>query len=179
MSGKPRLIYINGRGRMEPVRWLLAAAGVEFEEKFVETREQLEKLVKDGELLFQQLPMVEIDGVKMVQTRAILSYIAGKYNLYGKDLKERAWIDMYVEGITDLMQMVMMFPFSPAEAKAKNLASIEEKATKRYFPVFEKAFKTKMSNMPTIKKFLQPGSARKPPPDENYVATVVSIFDLN
>lgn len=45
---------------------------------------------------------------------------------------------MYVEGITDLMQMVMMFPFSPAEAKAKNLASIEEKATKRYFPVFEK-----------------------------------------
>lgn len=29
MSGKPRLTYLNGRGRMEPVRWLLAAAGVE------------------------------------------------------------------------------------------------------------------------------------------------------
>lgn len=29
MSGKPRLTYFNGRGRMEPVRWLLAAAGVE------------------------------------------------------------------------------------------------------------------------------------------------------
>ncbi|KAI6071535.1 Glutathione S-transferase-like isoform X2 [Aix galericulata] len=217
MSGKPRLTYINGRGRMEPVRWLLAAAGVEFEENFVETKEQLEKLVKGGDLLFQQVPMVEIDGMKMVQTRAILSYIAGKYNLYGKDLKERALIDMYVEGITDLMQMVLMFPFTPAEAKAKSLASIEEKATKRYFPVFEKilkqhgqdflvgnrlswadvqlleailaveekvpavlsgfpqlqAFKTKMSNVPTIKKFLQPGSARKPPPDENYVALVV------
>jgi len=36
------------------------------------------------------VPLVEIDGMKMVQTRAILSYIAGKYNLYGKDLKERA-----------------------------------------------------------------------------------------
>uniref|UniRef100_A0A8C3GR15 glutathione transferase n=1 Tax=Cairina moschata TaxID=8855 RepID=A0A8C3GR15_CAIMO len=223
MSGKPRLTYINGRGRMEPVRWLLAAAGVEFEENFVETKEQLEKLIKGGDLLFQQVPMVEIDGMKMVQTRAILSYIAGKYNLYGKDLKERALIDMYVEGITDLMQMVMMFPFTPAEAKAKNLASIEEKATKRYFPVFEKilkqhgqdflvgnrlswadvqlleailaveekvpavlsgfpqlqAFKTKMSNVPTIKKFLQPGSARKPPPDENYVALVMSIFNLS
>lgn len=34
--------------------------------------------------------MVEIDGMRMVQTRAILSYIAAKYNLYGKDLKERA-----------------------------------------------------------------------------------------
>lgn len=40
--------------------------------------------------MFQQVPLVEIDGMKMVQTRAILSYIAGKYNLYGKDLKERA-----------------------------------------------------------------------------------------
>uniref|UniRef100_A0A493T4D4 Glutathione S-transferase n=1 Tax=Anas platyrhynchos platyrhynchos TaxID=8840 RepID=A0A493T4D4_ANAPP len=113
----------------------------QFEENFVETKEQLEKLIKGGDLLFQQVPMVEIDGMKMVQTRAILCYIAGKYNLYGKDLKERALIDMYVEGITDLMQMIMMFPFAPAEAKPKNLASIEEKATKRYFPVFEKILK--------------------------------------
>lgn len=47
-------------------------------------------------------------------------------------------IDMYVEGITDLMQTILMFPFSPPEAKEKNLDSIKEKATNRYFPVFEK-----------------------------------------
>ncbi|KAM6272099.1 uncharacterized protein M6G45_003277 [Spheniscus humboldti] len=219
MSGKPRLTYCNGRGRMEPVRWLLAAAGVEFEEVFLETREQYEKLIKDGVLMFQQVPLVEIDGMKMVQTRAILSYIAGKYNLYGKDLKERALIDMYVEGITDLMQMILVFPFSPPEAKEKNLDSIKDRAVNRYFPVFEKvlkhgqdflvgnkfswadvqlieailaveekipavllgfpqlqAFKIRMSNMPTIKKFLQPGSPRKPPPDECYIETVLKIF---
>ena len=34
--------------------------------------------------------MVEIDGLKLVQTRAILNYIATKYDLYGKDMKERA-----------------------------------------------------------------------------------------
>lgn len=34
--------------------------------------------------------MVEMDGMKIVQTRAILNYIAAKYNLYGKDVKERA-----------------------------------------------------------------------------------------
>ena len=34
--------------------------------------------------------MVEIDGMKLVQTRAILNYIATKYDLYGKDMKERA-----------------------------------------------------------------------------------------
>ncbi|XP_061845665.1 glutathione S-transferase isoform X2 [Colius striatus] len=141
MSGKPRLTYLNGRGRMEAIRWLLAAAGVEFEEVFFDTEEQYEKLVKGGSLLFQQVPLVEIDGMKMVQTRAILSYIAGKYNLYGKDLKERALIDMYVEGIFDLLQMVLMFPFSPPEEKEKNLESMKEKATRRYFPVFEKALK--------------------------------------
>ncbi|XP_054239845.1 glutathione S-transferase 3-like [Indicator indicator] len=220
MSRKPRLTYLNGRGRMEPVRWLLAAAGVEFEEIFLETREQYEKLIKDGVLMFQQVPLVEIDGMKMVQTRAILSYIAGKYNLYGKDLKERALIDMYVEGIADLMQMILVFPFSPPEAKDKNLDSIKERAINRYFPVFEKvlkqhgqdflvgnkfswadvqlleailaveekvpavlsgfpqlqAFKIKMSNMPTIKKFLQPGSPKKPPPDDFYVEKVFKIF---
>ncbi|NWR78803.1 GSTA3 transferase, partial [Centropus unirufus] len=222
MSGKPRLTYFNGRGRMEPVRWLLAAAGVEFEEKFLETREQYEKLIKDGELMFQQVPLVEIDGMKLVQTRAILSYLAGKYNLYGKDLKERAMIDMYVEGITDLTQMILMFPFSPPDAKEKNLESIKERATSRYFPVFEKvlkqhgqdflvgnklswadvelieailaveekipavlsafpqlqAFKRRMSNMPTIKKFLQPGSPRKPPPDEHYIENVMKILKM-
>jgi glutathione S-transferase len=40
--------------------------------------------------MFQQVPMVEIDGMKLVQTKAILNYIASKYNLYGKDMKERA-----------------------------------------------------------------------------------------
>lgn len=45
---------------------------------------------------------------------------------------------MYVEGITDLMQMILMFPFSPPEAKEKNIDSIKERATNRYFPVFEK-----------------------------------------
>ncbi|KAL4676264.1 hypothetical protein H8959_010409 [Pygathrix nigripes] len=87
---KPKLHYLNARGRTESIRWLLAAAGVEFEEKFLESAEDLDKLRNDGSLLFQQVPMVEIDGMKLVQTRAILNYIASKYNLYGKDIKERA-----------------------------------------------------------------------------------------
>ncbi|CAM4531479.1 unnamed protein product, partial [Lepidochelys olivacea] len=86
MAGKPKLYYFNGRGKMELIRWLLAAAGVEFEKEFLEKRKQYEKLLQDGFLLFQQVPLVEIDGMQMVQTRAILSYIAAKYKLYGKDL---------------------------------------------------------------------------------------------
>ncbi|NXP74009.1 GSTA1 transferase, partial [Ramphastos sulfuratus] len=220
MSGKPKLHYFNGRGRMEPIRWLLAAAGVEFEECFVETKDDLTKLKKDGSLLFQQLPMVEIDGMKMVQTRAILSYIAGRYNLYGKDLKERALIDMYVEALMDLNELLMSYPFQPADKKEQHFANVVDKTTNRYFPVFEKVlkdhgqdflvgnqfsradvqlievllmaeeckpdilanfpllqkFKARISNIPAINKFLQPGSQRKPPQDEKDVPKVLKIF---
>ncbi|KAM9017810.1 uncharacterized protein PRD47_006052 [Ara ararauna] len=222
MAGKPKLHYSSMRGRMESIRWLLAAAGVEFEEQFIEKKEDLEKLRNDGYLLFQQVPMVEIDGMKVVQTRAICSYIAAKYNLYGKDLKERAWIDMYVEGTKDLLDMIMYHPFQPADTKEKNLALIIERATTRYFPVYEKAlkdhgqdylvgnklswadihlleailtveewkpdilsafpllqaFKGRTSNIPTIKKFLQPGSQRQPPEDEKAVALALEIYGI-
>ncbi|KAI1241186.1 hypothetical protein IHE44_0009652 [Lamprotornis superbus] len=178
MSAKPKLYYFDGRGKMESIRWLLAAAGVEFEEEFLETRDQYEKLLQGGSLLFQQVPMVEIDGMKMVQTRAILSYIAEKYNLYGKDLKERALIDMYVGGTDDLMGFILVFPFLSAEDKEKQHAVIVQKATSRYFPVYEKAFKARISSIPAIKKFLEPGSQRKPVPDDKYVETVRRVLRI-
>lgn len=47
----------------------------------------------DGALMFQQVPLVEIDGMKLIQTKAILKYIAEKYNLHGKDIKDRVMYD--------------------------------------------------------------------------------------
>ncbi|XP_012504046.1 PREDICTED: glutathione S-transferase A1 [Propithecus coquereli] len=222
MAGKPKLHYFDARGRMESIRWLLAAAGVEFEEKFVASPEDLDKLRNDGRLMFQQVPMVEIDGMELVQTRAILNYIASKHNLYGKDLKERALIDMYVEGMADLYEMIMIFPMHPPAEKDAKLALIKEKTTNRYFPAFEKvlkshgqdylvgnrlsradihlveliynveeldpsltanfpllkALKTRISNLPTVKKFLQPGSPRKPPMDPKRLEQAKRIFRI-
>ncbi|KAF6114015.1 glutathione S-transferase A4 [Pteronotus mesoamericanus] len=217
---KPKLHYPNGRGRMETVRWVLAAAGVEFDEEFLETKEQLQKLQDGNHLLFQQVPMVEIDGMKLVQTRSILHYIADKHNLFGKDLKERTLIDMYVEGTLDLLELIIMHPFLKPDDQQKEVVSMAQKAILRYFPVFEKVLRehgqrflvgnqlsladvvllqtilaleekipnilssfphlqeytVKMSNIPTIRKFLEPGSKKKPPPDEIYVRTVYNIF---
>lgn len=205
---------------MESIRWLFAAAGVEFEEQFIENRKQLLKLISDGDLLFEQVPMVEIDGMKLVQTTAILRYVAEKYNLYGKNLKEKLQIDMYVLGARDLMDLLISHPFLPPEQKEKNLETVNTRATTRYLPVYEKAlkthggdylvgdclswadvqvlemilaveekfssilsrfpklqeFKTKISSVPTIKKFLQPGSQKKPPSDDAYVKLVREVF---
>uniref|UniRef100_A0A8C9QJZ3 glutathione transferase n=1 Tax=Spermophilus dauricus TaxID=99837 RepID=A0A8C9QJZ3_SPEDA len=135
MAGKPILHYFDGRGRMENIRWLLAAAGVEVMTTFDSV---CFLLPQDGSLMFQQVPMVEIDGMKLVQTRAILNYIAAKHNLYGKDIKERALIDMYSEGMTDLNEMVLLYPYLPSSDKGGRLTQIKEKSRNRYFPAFEK-----------------------------------------
>ncbi|XP_038152273.1 glutathione S-transferase, alpha tandem duplicate 1 [Cyprinodon tularosa] len=218
MSGKVNLHYFNGRGKMESIRWLLTVAEVEFDEYFLTTREQYLKLLNDGSLLFQQVPLVEIDGMKLVQTKAILHYIAEKYNFHGKDIKERAMINMYSEGLIDLMEMIMMLPFT-ADPKPK-LDNIQSKAKERYLPVFEKAltgpvylvggklsladvllvectlmleenfpailkdfpnlksFQGRMIKIPAISRFLQPGSKRKPQPDETYTKTVMEVFNI-
>ncbi|XP_029305595.1 glutathione S-transferase 3-like [Cottoperca gobio] len=218
MAGKVVLHYFNGRGKMESIRWLLAVAEVEFDEVHLETRQQYETLLSDGALLFQQVPMVEMDGMKLVQTKAILNYIAAKYNLNGKDLKDRVMIQTLSEGATDLMEMIMMLPFS-SDTKTK-LDNIESKSKSRYLPVFEKAlsgpiylvggklssadvllfectlmleekfagilaefpnvksFQGRMTRIPAISKFLQPGSKRKPQPDETYVKTVMEVFNI-
>ncbi|XP_071469414.1 glutathione S-transferase alpha-3-like isoform X1 [Marmota flaviventris] len=217
---KPVLYYFNSRGRMESIRWLLAAAGVKFEENLVKTREDMKKLIKNGSLMFQQVPMVEIDGMKLVQTRAILNYIAAKYNLYGKDIKERALIDMYSEGVADLNEIILQYPFLPPGDKDESLTQIKEKSRNCYFPGFEKvlkshgedylvgnrlskadvlltellyhteeldssilanfpllkALRTRVSNLPTVKKFLQPGSQRKPFEDEKFVEELKKSF---
>ncbi|XP_016053541.1 PREDICTED: glutathione S-transferase A2-like [Miniopterus natalensis] len=166
--------------------------------------------------------MVEIDGMKLAQSRAILNYIAAKYNLYGKDIKERALIDMYSEGMMDLNEMIMHLPLCPPDQKDAKLTEIKEKTTNRYFPAFEKvlkshgqdylvgnrlskadiqvveliyyveeidpsllasfpllkALKTRISNLPTVKKFLQPGSQRKPPIDAKMLEEAKKIFKL-
>lgn len=218
MAGRVVLHYFNGRGKMESIRWLLTVAEVEFDEEFLTTREQYEKLLSDGVLMFQQVPMVEIDGMQLVQTKAILNYIAEKYNLHGKDLKDRARINMYSESLMDLMEMMMMLPFS-ADKKAR-LENIQTKARERYLPVFEKelsghiylvggklscadvqllecslmleenftgilgefpnvkAFQGRMTMVPAISRFLQPGSKRKPVPDEVYSKTVMEVFNV-
>ncbi|XP_062042254.1 glutathione S-transferase Yc-like [Lepus europaeus] len=220
MAGKPKLHYFDVRGRMESIRWLLAAAGVEFEEKFIKTKEDMQRMKNDPSFIYQQVPMVEIDGMKLVQTRAILNYIADKHNLYGKDVKERALIDMYTEGVADLNELVIHYPFLPSGEQEASLTQIKEKAKNRYFPAFEKvlkshgqdylvgnklskadillvellynveeldpsatasfpllkALKTRISSLPTVKKFLQPGSPRKPYTDEKSVEEIKKTF---
>ena len=95
-SSKPTVTYFNGKGRAEFARVILSEAGVEF------TDNRLDDIsgIKD-KLAFGQVPLLEIDGLKLVQSITIARYLARKYNLYGKTLEEGALADMIVDGVVD------------------------------------------------------------------------------
>ena len=114
MSSKAPLVsfyYFQGKGLGEQVRLLLWEAGVHYEERYVDTREKLETLRANKDLLFQQLPLLEIDGLKLVQSGAIVRYIARKYNLYGKSTADQVHCDMLADGIKDMLGKLAGYPF--------------------------------------------------------------------
>ena len=114
MSNQAPLVsfhYFQGKGLGEQVRLLLWEAGVQYEERYVDTREKLETLRANKELLFQQLPLLEIDGLKLVQSGAIARYIARKYNLYGKSTADQVHCDMLADGIKDILEKLAGYPF--------------------------------------------------------------------
>lgn len=122
-----RLHYFKGRGRAETTRWMLAAAGVEFENVDVATPDDLEQLRSSGVAPFGQLPILEIDGMRISQTTATTRYLARRADLYCDDDRERAWADM-VAGVTaDFAESALSACFQPGDGAAVNLRAARAK----------------------------------------------------
>lgn len=106
-----RLTYLAGHGRAEQCRWMLAAAGIEWEQVALTSRVEFLQLQQE-KLLFGQLPLLEIDGLELVQSNALFRYVAQREGLWGKDLAEAATVDMLAEGVRDAREVVLGFPFA-------------------------------------------------------------------
>ena len=102
---------------MEWIRWLLATAGVEFEEEFLETREH-EKLLKEGHLLSGHVPLAEIDGVLRTQTEpSSATSLPSTACMEGPEGESQ---DIHVCGWHwDLMKMIAGAPFKSLRKKSR------------------------------------------------------------
>lgn len=90
----------------------------------------LAQLRADGELLFMQLPLLEIDGLKLTQSGAILRYLARKHDLYGQNTQEATMCDMLEGGLRDFIEKFMGRPFQ--QDKDKFVAEKAEPFVERY-----------------------------------------------
>ena len=65
------------------------------------SRTQFDRLVAAGLLAFDQTPLLQIDGLNLVQKMAAARYLARKHGLYGSDNAEAAQIDILLDGLQD------------------------------------------------------------------------------
>uniref|UniRef100_A0A672MEZ0 Glutathione S-transferase 3-like n=1 Tax=Sinocyclocheilus grahami TaxID=75366 RepID=A0A672MEZ0_SINGR len=165
MSEKVVLRYFNGRGKMESIRWLLAAAGVQFEEVFLTKREEYEKLLNG---------IVDVLELHCI-TRAFLNsqnYVKFHWPyklMYLIKIKSTTGCQIYSNReysgpVLMKIKVIYLITMHALLQALYNLSFVLQ------------ASQEKIKALPTISKFLQPGSARKPPPDEVYVKTVMAVL---
>jgi glutathione S-transferase len=91
-------------GRGEPVRIALHAAGIEFEDErwafpvFQERR---------GEVRFNALPVLEIDGIAVTQSNAQCRYVGKLAGLYPKDDLQALYCDEVMGAVEDLTNRIV------------------------------------------------------------------------
>lgn len=94
------IYYFPIRGRVEVIKLICAYAKEPFTHvsdfNYADQKSDLDHYY------FGQSPRVEIDGLNLVQSNAIVRHLARKHQLYGKGEAEVAMVDMLVDGVDDL-----------------------------------------------------------------------------
>ncbi|CAG7717678.1 unnamed protein product, partial [Allacma fusca] len=112
--------YYDARGLGEPARLILAYGGANWKDNRVALITPAESPIPEDiktRLRFGQVPLLEFDGKRLVQSQAIFRYLAKQFNLVGKDEFEAAQCDEIVDAIKDVLQVFMMAFHEKDEAK--------------------------------------------------------------
>ena len=106
MTTKLQLLYFDIPGLGEPIRFVLAYAGVPFDDKRFANRDEF--LAMKPTLRFGQVPCLIVDGVELFQSAAILRYVARRYDasgtLYPRDEGAAAQVDGLIDQVKDMLQ---------------------------------------------------------------------------
>ena len=123
------LYYFEGRGLADQIRWMLAASEISFTQRIVDSRKKFLKM-KERQLPFGQLPLLQIDGLEIVQSQSIVRYLARRAHLNGKTPEDEVKCEMIAETIKDLLPLLCGAPFARINSKEafdKHLLSMKEK----------------------------------------------------
>ncbi|GMT15469.1 hypothetical protein PFISCL1PPCAC_6766, partial [Pristionchus fissidentatus] len=138
-----KLTYFDLRGRGEPIRMMFAIAGVPLEDHRIKMEEWGPDFAKTTP--FAALPMIEIDGVKIAQTVAILRYIAREKGFAGSDNLSAALADSLADQYSDFINAfvpwhIVNAGYAPGDKDAL-YKSAYMPARAKHFPFFEEALR--------------------------------------
>lgn len=162
-----RLTYFDfDGGRGEPIRIAFHAAGIAFEDVRWSFPEFMEK--RDS-APFRCIPVLEIDGVAVTQSNAMIRYVGKLADLYPEDAMQALYCDEVLGACEDLLhQIVSTFGLEGDELKAAR-----EKLTQGWLTTFIKGlddllargggqyFANKRLTMADLKVFMQTRSLCK------------------
>jgi glutathione S-transferase len=109
-----KLYYFNVRGRAEIARLIFSAAGEQFEDIRYERNEWSSH---KSEMPLGQMPVLEVDGVKLTQSMTIARFLAKQFGLAGKDNLEEDKVDVVVDTSIDLAVKLLPILYEPDEGK--------------------------------------------------------------
>jgi glutathione S-transferase len=139
MANKYKLYYFNGRWAAEPTRLVFAAAGVPYEDIRISDTDWA---TRKSEFAFGQLPILEVDGVFINQSRVICAYVAKQFGLAGANDLEWAQCHALLDTILDLLQPAsFVWEEKDEEKKEAKLQEYRKGKLTQYLGLFEKYFK--------------------------------------
>ena len=131
----PRVTYFDGRGHGERVRYALAAAGVEWTENTLRAPGDVDDI---RELcLFGQVPLLEIDGERVVQSWSIVRYLAATHGPAVAEDGIQWKADAAAEEVRDFFVAANLVGYGWSADKEGPLLTLRNSAA-RYLPLFEK-----------------------------------------
>ncbi|CAJ0914413.1 unnamed protein product, partial [Mesorhabditis belari] len=137
-----KLSYFPIRALAETARQLFALANVDFEDDRV-PREQWPDF--KPKTPFGQMPVLEVDGKALAQSRAIYRYLAKKFGFAGKDDWESAqidaWADQFVDYNNELRPYFVVVAGFGEGDKEKLYADVVEPAREKFLPLVAKQLK--------------------------------------
>jgi len=126
MAPKYVITYFQTTGKAEATRLMLALAGVEFTNKFIDGEEWAKGKTDAARFPLHQIPTLEVDGKVICQSAAMQRYIANEYNFYGSNNLERALVDQVSETIVEMMSAVIQIMFYSKDTDEKKQEAYTE-----------------------------------------------------
>lgn len=121
---KIKLYYFDSEGRAEGIRMCLRFAGIEFEDIRIPREKWIEEKPKFPLL---QVPVLEVDGVMIPQTDAILRYVAQLAKLYPSDAYQALLVDSVISTIeTSVFDAIIKWIKTPDSEKDQATKTLME-----------------------------------------------------